>query len=182
MKGRDGVNKVLASLRGVLRKAWRLGLVDAETYRRAVDLPTVRGERLPQGRGLSRRELQKLFVACATDRTPVGRRDAALIAVLYGGGLRRSEIVGLDLDDCNAETTELRVRANTDTLGRRDGGEMFQMVNGVATDAHLHAEMLGDDDEDCYYLTDLPTGRPITDADIERARELYRQRMRERRS
>jgi site-specific recombinase XerD len=106
-----GVNKILAALRGVLREAWRLGLMDAETYHRAVDLPGVRGVRLPTGRGLIRRERQRLFVACAKDATAVGRRDAALIAVLYGGGLRRSEVTALDLGDYKPETTELRVRS-----------------------------------------------------------------------
>jgi integrase len=105
-----GVNKILAAVRGVLRESWRLGQLDAETYRRAADLPTVRGEALPRGRALSRRELQKLFQACAKDQTPTGRRDAAIIAVLYGGGLRRGEVVALDVCDYNRETSELRVR------------------------------------------------------------------------
>jgi site-specific recombinase XerC len=74
--------------------------------------PTCRpsGERLPVGRALTTRELQKLFCACAKDQRLAARRDAALLAILYGGGLRRSEVVALDVADYNPETAELRVR------------------------------------------------------------------------
>jgi len=56
------------------------------------------------------------------------------------------------------------------------------MLDGVKTDAHRHAETLGGDEFDRYDLNDLPAGRPITDADIDRARELDRQRRRSIRS
>ena len=111
------VNKTLAALRGVLREAWRLGLMDAEDYHRAVDLPVLPGERLPRGRALARRELQRLFEACARDESANGRRDAAVIAVMYGGGLRRSEVVALDLADYDPDACQLRVR---DGKGRKD--------------------------------------------------------------
>ena len=37
------VNKMLAAVRGVLRECWRLGLMNAEDFRRATDLEGVRG-------------------------------------------------------------------------------------------------------------------------------------------
>lgn len=111
------VNLCLAGLRGVLKEAWRLGLMEAEDYHRAADLAGVRASTLPTGRHLSRREVQQLFGACAKDESAIGRRDAAVLAVLYGGGLRRTEVVGLDVTDFDHEQGALTVRRGK---GRKD--------------------------------------------------------------
>jgi site-specific recombinase XerD len=103
-------NKMLSALRGVLRAAWRLGLMDTDTFQRAVDIPPVKGNRLEKGRCLDQAELRALFAACDVDERPVGRRDAALLALLYGAGLRRSECASLELSDFSGETRELYVR------------------------------------------------------------------------
>lgn len=104
-------NKMLAALRGVLQEAWRLGKMTAEEYRRAADVSAVRGSTLPRGRAISKSELSRLFVVCAKDRTIAGRRDAAILAVLYNCGLRRSELVDLDVSDYDADEAALVVRS-----------------------------------------------------------------------
>ena len=101
-------NRVLSALRAVLRESWRLGWMTGEQYQRATDLKPVRGERLPAGRELDHGEILALFRAC--DHSPRGRRDACLLAVLYGGGLRRSEAVGLDLHDVDLDRGGVHVR------------------------------------------------------------------------
>jgi site-specific recombinase XerD len=108
---------MLSSLRGVLKNAWRLDLMDAETYSRAVAVENVRAKVQPKGAAVGQDELAALFAVCAEDPSPAGRRDAAMFAVLYGGGLRRAELCGLDLADFDAADCSLTVRAGK---GRRD--------------------------------------------------------------
>jgi site-specific recombinase XerC len=109
-------NKMLAALRGVLREAWRLGQMTAEEFQRAADVPVIKAQTLPSGRALSSGEIAGLMGACGRDGSPAGARDAAIVALLYGAGLRRSESVGLDVADFNIETGELVIRGK----GRKD--------------------------------------------------------------
>lgn len=104
------VNQALCALRGVLYQAWKLGQISTEDYNRARDVKSVRSETLPRGRALGSGELAALMNACALDQTPAGARDAALIGTLYSAGLRRSEVVKLNLDGYNREDGSLTVR------------------------------------------------------------------------
>ncbi|MBR8836972.1 MAG: hypothetical protein DSM106950_23950 [Stigonema ocellatum SAG 48.90 = DSM 106950] len=47
---------------------------------------------------------------CMEDAALLGARDAALIAILRGAGLRRAETVNLDLRDFTASSGGLEVR------------------------------------------------------------------------
>jgi integrase/recombinase XerD len=44
-------------------------------------------------------ELVSLFNVCNEDNSLLGVRDSAMMAILYGTGLRRSELLGLDVSD-----------------------------------------------------------------------------------
>jgi len=103
-------NLTLAALRGVAREGWRAGLLSREDYDRIRDVPRVRGGRLPAGRAATGGELAALVAAPARDPAVAGRRDAALVAVLYAAGLRRTELAALDLADWDPEERSLLVR------------------------------------------------------------------------
>jgi len=115
-------NRMLAALRGVLRSCWRLGLLDKETLDRAIDVPSVRGSTLPKGRSVSSGEMRAIFAAC--DCSSAGRRDAALLSLLYGGGLRRAEVVALNVGDLDVDTGELTVH------GKGGRERLVHMTNG----------------------------------------------------
>ena len=59
----------------------------------------VRGEGEPKGRHVPAGEIRALLQACAADASPAGIRDAALVAVAFATGMRRSELAGLALAD-----------------------------------------------------------------------------------
>jgi len=98
------VNKHLAALRGVLKEAVRLGLMRSEDYQAAADFKGVKGETLPRGRALPAGEVKALVAACTADPGPAGVRDVALLALLYGCGMRRAEAAAIDVDDVDPET------------------------------------------------------------------------------
>ncbi|MFZ2488957.1 MAG: tyrosine-type recombinase/integrase [Anaerolineae bacterium] len=104
------VNKMLSALRGTLAAAWRLGQMSAEDYQRAADVKGLRGETLPRGRAATAGEIAALLEACAADPTPAGARDGALLALLYGSGARRAEVIGLDLADYDPGSGRLVLR------------------------------------------------------------------------
>lgn len=109
------INATLSALRGVARAAWQLGQMSAEDYHRIAGVKNVRGIRLPAGRALTPGEIGALLDTCADDETTAGARDAAVIALLYGAGLRRSEVAALDLAHYDSTAGELKVRGKGDT-------------------------------------------------------------------
>jgi site-specific recombinase XerD len=96
-----------------------------EDYQRIRTVEAVKGERLPRGRALEPGEMRALLRACGKDETPAGRRDAAMIATLYACGLRRAEIVGLDLADLDVDKAEVRVR------GKGNRERLVPIANGA---------------------------------------------------
>jgi site-specific recombinase XerD len=111
-------NRMLAALRGTLREAWRLGLMDVEACERACDVKPVKGQREPAGRALRGDELRLLFDVC-TGPYAADRRDAALLACLYSGGFRRAEAVALDVADYDQAEGSVLIRSGKNNKDRR---------------------------------------------------------------
>ena len=132
-------NARLSVLRGVMRQAYLLGHIDADTLQRILAVKNVRAQALPAGRSPSRRELQRLFDACKEDNSPAGARDAAVIALMAGGGLRRAEAAALQWADYDAEIGDLAVRGK----GRRD--RIVPIGNGTRDALHAWLDHRGDE-------------------------------------
>ncbi|BAZ36751.1 phage integrase (plasmid) [Calothrix sp. NIES-4101] len=101
-------NKMMCALRRVLEEAFKLDLIDARDYQKAVDLRSIKSSKKQRGRALKQDEITALMRVCQEDSSPLGVRDAALIWILRCG-LRRAEVVNLNLKDFDAATGELGI-------------------------------------------------------------------------
>ncbi len=98
------INGTLYAVRSVLREAWRAGTIAPDIFQRVLDVPRVRPPGgAPAGRMLTHLEIRTLIQSAQRDRSAVGSRDVALIALLYGLGLRRTEAAQLDMADLRTE-------------------------------------------------------------------------------
>jgi site-specific recombinase XerD len=143
-------NRHLAALRGVLREAWRLGLMNGEDLARAADLAGVSGTSLPAGRYVEDGEVRRLVAACLADQSPGGRRDAAVLAALFVGGLRRAEAIALDVDHYEPARGHLTVtgkgrrqRRTALPAGGRRAMAAWLEVRGLDETAHSSARRQG---------------------------------------
>ena len=106
------VNKHLVALRRVLEEAYRLGLYQEHNdYYRAAGVKSLRHETILRGRTLEHQELRSLLEACLADahNPPLSARDAALVTLMYVTGIRRQEVVDLNLSDFIVKENKLRI-------------------------------------------------------------------------
>jgi site-specific recombinase XerD len=104
------VNQMLCALRRVLKEAKKLKSISITDYAEAVDIANVKGTTELRGRALTKTEVSSIMKVCRADQSNTGIRDAALLAILLGTGVRRSEVVGLDLKDFDPQSGALKVR------------------------------------------------------------------------
>ncbi len=127
------VARRLASLRSFFRYLRRQGLVGADPAA-GIRNPK-QAKKLP--RLLRIDDVIRLLDMVPVD-TPPGVRDRAMLETLYGGGLRVSELVGLDVDDVDARTRTgpgARQGSPRTTLpGRPHGGALARVLDSATPD------------------------------------------------
>jgi len=98
------INRRLASLRSLVTFARTLGLVPFD-----LEVRNVRAETLKDTRGPGRAGFKRLFGALVARDDAKGRRDRALLRLLYDLALRRGEVAALDLADLDLDAGTLAV-------------------------------------------------------------------------
>jgi integrase/recombinase XerD len=94
------VNPRIFAWRKVLWHARDQGLATGEDQRRTADMMPVKGERKARRKFVPDTSLAAIFQCCALDpNRAAGTRDAAILALYFGCGLRRFEAIQLLLSD-----------------------------------------------------------------------------------
>lgn len=127
------INTYLAAIKGVVLEAWSMKQIDTDSFQHIKQIRSVKGSRLPNGRALGKHEIRSLFFTCESDASSKGLRDAAILGVLLGCGLRRSEIVALDFQSVDYKERSLKVlgKGNKERLAFIPGGTWLRLEKWV---------------------------------------------------
>jgi site-specific recombinase XerD len=131
-------NKFISALRGVSKEAFSIGLIDADQYNRMTVLEHYKGARLPAGRALSAEEVTEFIEHVECDERARGVRDAAIITMLLKTGLRRAELVDLDLSVYDRKERTIRV------LGKGDNQRLVPLSPSATLALDNWVEVRGD--------------------------------------
>jgi len=103
-------NLSIVAVRRVLKCAWQMELISTDDYMRRKDVSLVKGHREPKGRHVQPGEIRRLFDACSTWKDPwKGSRNSALLALLFGAGLRRAEAAAVNVSNVDLEAGSVRI-------------------------------------------------------------------------
>ncbi len=133
------INLQLSAIKMTAKQAWLKMLMPLQTYMAIKEVKSVRGERISKGRALKPSESGKLLKATEEDGSLRSKRDAAIIALAIGCGLRRSELAGLLMEQVDFTRRAITVRGK--------GNKERRVALGKAVWERLQAwlEVRGDD-------------------------------------
>jgi integrase/recombinase XerD len=141
--------RVLVSVRRILRYAQDRGATDADPLE-GLQTPK-RSRTLPR---VLQQEETAALIAAAHSEDPLGLRDVAMLEILYGAGLRVSELVGLPLSTIDLRGLLLRV------VGKGSKERIVPMGEAAANAIMVYLEkarpvLLGDrmDHDHAVFLT-----------------------------
>lgn len=95
---KGSINTYISVIKGVCRECYSLGLMTYEANNKIQCIKRIKNQRFPSGRSLTPKEISNIIDKCFQQKTTTGIRNAAIVAIAYGAGLRALEIAGLKLN------------------------------------------------------------------------------------
>lgn len=128
----SAASDLTGGLRSLLRYLYLIGAIPTPLVWAVPTIADLRDSSLP--RGLERAVVQRLLSSCDRRRA-VGRRDYAILLLLFRLGLRAGEVAAITLDDIDWRAGELLVRNGK---GRREERLPLPADIGEAIVSYLH--------------------------------------------
>ncbi|CAM3967333.1 tyrosine-type recombinase/integrase [Vreelandella rituensis] len=102
-------NSYRALMRGVATEAYKMKLMDVDVLERIKTVKSARYHRLPGGKAQPDRIIRAMLDVCDKVDDAIHARDGLMLTLLVTSGLRRAELVGIQLKNINHETHEFSV-------------------------------------------------------------------------
>lgn len=105
------IRSYMHAVRGIARACFRARLMAMEDYHHILEVSFPRGRNMVgRGRAVEDDYRDRLISVCMQDERVQGVRDAAIIALLFGSGVRRAEVAGLFAKNLNIEQGLMQLR------------------------------------------------------------------------
>lgn len=118
-------NTYRALLRGVAQEAWGLKKMAFEDVERIRSIKAQQYKRLPGGRAHAEGVIRALLDECDSVDTALHCRDGLMIALLVTTGMRRAELVGVQIEDIDQHTHDVKI------TGKGSKERLIKIPNGV---------------------------------------------------
>ncbi len=105
----NSINLILSAIKGVAEEARASRVIDSDTYQDIRSIRRIRGNRVGRGRSLSRSEIIAIYQYLDCLNTAASIRDAAIVSIMLGCGLRRAEVTLLDIEDINFDNHAVKI-------------------------------------------------------------------------
>lgn len=89
------MNHTLIAFRQMAKIAWMMGIIEHKQYNVLCTVEMMRGNRRKIRNLPMSHDVEALIDVCMQDPSPAGPRDAAIITLAFGAGLRRAEITNI---------------------------------------------------------------------------------------
>ena len=98
-------NRILVAVRRTCHEAFMLGYMKSDELTKINSIKPVNGSRLKKGKALSDEVLRDGVGKAELEKTH--ERDVAIICLLHGAGLRRAELVSLNIEDYDGTSVKV---------------------------------------------------------------------------
>jgi integrase/recombinase XerD len=128
------IRNTLSCLKGVIREAYDLEIITTENHSRIISVRAPKGYQQESGSALNVSQIKELFCYLDKLNDPSGVRDNAIIRLLIGTGLRRTEITNIKLSDLDIGNRIINVK------GKGNKDRTVGLNNDIFKAIHLWIE------------------------------------------